>query len=52
MKKYDWGFVFKCGTYLLLIVVIVWIFASWVNIINHNSTDCNYWTFNFFNLWG
>lgn len=49
-KRYDWGFVVRCGIYLLLVAMLVWIFASWLNIISHNTTDYDYWKFNFFTL--
>ena len=50
IKKYEWKSYIKFSLYVITALFDLWVFLSWVNVIMHNSTDCQYWTFNFFNL--
>ena len=50
MRKYEWKSYIIFSIYVVLSLILIWILASWVNIIMHNETDCNYWVFNFFNI--
>lgn len=50
MRKYDWSVVIKSIPYVAMMLLVIWIIASWINVICHNTTDYNYWTYNFFTL--
>ena len=35
---------------ILSMALIIWVLASWGNIVAHNTTDCQYWKYNAFVL--
>ena len=49
-KRYEIKSYIEFTFYALAILFIIWVIASWINVITHNTTDCNYWVFNFFRL--
>lgn len=49
-KKYEWKSYLIFTAYVIMILCILWVIASWINVVAHNHTDCNYWVFNFFNI--
>lgn len=50
LNKYDWTCLIPYILYAICILFIIWVIASWVNINQHNLTDCVYWKYNFFTL--
>lgn len=50
-KHYEWKSYIEFTLYSLATLFIIWVVASWINVLCHNHTDCNYWVFNFFNIW-
>lgn len=49
-KRYEIKSYIEFTFYALAILFIIWVIASWINVVTHNTTDCNYWVFNFFRL--
>lgn len=47
MKMSDKVLYFLTG---LSIPLLVWMAASWVNVVMHNCTDCVYWSWNIFKI--
>ena len=40
-KKFD-------VVYMITLIILVWIIASYINVITHNMSDCKYATWNVF----
>lgn len=49
-KRYEIKSYLEFTFYALAILFIIWVIASWINVVTHNTTDCEYWVFNFFRL--
>lgn len=49
-RRYDFTGCLIFAFYTLAILFIIWVLASWANVIRHNTTDCEYWVFNFFRI--
>jgi len=50
MRKYEWKSYIIFTFYVLTALFALWVLLSWVNVITHNETDCQYWVFNFFRI--
>ena len=50
LRKYDLSSWIVIALYALCVLFVVWIFASYINVILHNNTDRIYWAINFFKL--
>lgn len=49
-KQYEWKTYLEFTFYAICLLLILWVVASWVNVVMHNTSDYNYWTFNFFRI--
>lgn len=54
LRKYDWrNYIIYYSIYAILVLMAIWIIASYINVVAHNSAgdeSFNYWRFNFFKL--
>ena len=53
LSKYEWKSYIIFSLYVIMSLILVWIVASYFDVLAHNTLGdetYEYWTFNFFNL--
>lgn len=48
LQKYEWKSYIVFTAYVFMLMIVLWIIASYINVLCHNFIGCDVWYVNYF----